>query len=194
MRHRKIRLSTIKNAVKHSSTLVANIGSGSVPSVHSIYFTDVGIRPSTGGPQNIKDIATTEGTINVGDIVKYVNICIQCGPRTAGVADNNGWLEWAVVRQEERTQLMGSTFLGTNTLMDTAQKQYRNNVFMTGCFPMGKEQPNSLDLKLKIPRAWEKVKMGGILIIFCYFRSVDSTDTRTDSHRLVVSSIFKCYS
>ncbi len=193
-RRRKLRLTAIKSGVKHSSTLLANIGSGSVPSVHSIYFTATGTRPSGGSTKGIMDIADNAGTCFVGDIIKYVNVCIQCGPRTAGVADNNGWLEWALVRQVEQTQLMATTNLGVQTLMDTAQKQFRNNVFLTGCFPMGKEQPNSLDLKIKIPRQWEKLLMGGILILFCYFRSVSSTDTRTDSHRLVVSSIFKAYS
>lgn len=195
MRHsRKIKLTSIKSGIKHSSTLVANIGSGSIPSVHSIYFTATGTRPAGGSTKGIMDIADDAGTCFVGDIIKYVNVCIQCGPRLAGVADNNGWLEWALVRQEEATQLMALTNLGLQTLMDTAQKQFRQNVFLTGCFPMGKEQPNSLDLKIKIPRKWEKLRMGGILILFCYFRSVDSTDVRTDSHRLVVSSIFKAYS
>ncbi len=193
MRHRKLRLSTIKNPTKHSSTLLTNIGHGKVPSVHSIYFTRVGARSSTGAQQTIKDSADTSGTCEVGDIVKYVNICIQCGPRGLNIADDNGWLEWALVRQEEQTQLMGLTNLGVQTLMDTAQKQYRNNVFLTGCFPLGLNQGNSQDLKIKIPKAWEKLKVGAILILFCFFRSVDSTDTRTDSHRLVVSSIFKSY-
>jgi len=193
-RHRKLRLSVLKTGVKHSSTLLANIGSGSIPSVHSVYFTEVGIRSLTGGNQVTKEQANTAGQCNVGDIVKYVNICIQCAPRLINVEDNNGWLEWAVVRQAEVTGLMGTTQLGTQTLMDTAQKQFRNNVFLTGCFPLGMNQGNTLDLKLKIPKTWEKLLIGSILILFAYFRSVDSTDTRTDSHRLVVSSIYKAYS
>jgi len=187
-------MSLIKTGVKHSSTLLANIGSGSVPSAHSVYFTEAGARLAGGVTQNIKEKSNTAGECNTGDIIKYVNICIQCAPRLINVEDNNGWLEWAAVRLVEATQLMALTNLGTQTLMDTAQKQYRNNVFLTGCFPIGMNQGNSLDLKLKIPKQWEKLLIGGILIIFLYFRSVDSTDTRTDSHRLVVSSIFKAYS
>ncbi len=189
-----MRLSSIKNPIKHSSTTLSNIGSGKVPTAHSVYFTNVGIRPPGGGAQTIKAQAVTDGTCNVGDVIKYVNICIQCGPRLLNVEDNNGWLEWALVRQVEITQLMALTNLGVQTLMDTAQKEFRNNVMLTGCFPMGLNQSNSQDLKIKIPKMWEKLKVGAILILFCYFRSVDSTDVRTDSHRVVVSSIFKAYS
>ncbi len=193
-RRRRIRLSTIKNPIKHSSSLLANIGSGKVPSAHSIYFTEAGARVSTGVASIIKELATTSGTCNVGDIIKYVNVCIQVAPRLLNVEDNNGWLEWALVRQVEQTQLMGLTSLGTQTLQDTANQQYRNNCLLTGCIPLGMNQGNSVDLKIKIPKIYEKLRLGGILIIFLYFRSTDSTDVRTDSHRLVVSSIFKAYS
>ncbi len=189
----RTKLSTTKNAVKHSSTTLANIGSGSIPTVHSVYFTDVGARLSTGATSTIKENADNAGTCNVGDIIKYVNICIQVSSR-ADIAVNNGWLEWALVRQVESTDLMGLTSLGTQTLQDTAQKQFRNNVLLTGCLPVASVQPNSVDLKIKIPRIYEKLKQGGILILFSYFRSQSSTDVQTDSHRLVVSSIFKAYS
>ncbi len=192
--NRKPRLATYKNSVKHSSTLLSNIGSGSVPSVHTIYFTEAGIRSTTGGNQVIQEQANTSGQINTGDIVKYVNICVQVAPRLLNVEDNNGWLEWALVRQQEVTGLMGLTNLGTQTLQDTANKQFRNNCMLTGCIPLGLNQGNSQDMKIKIPKMWEKIKIGGILILFLYFRSVDSTDVRTDSHRIVVSSIFKAYS
>ncbi len=195
MRHySKPRLYKTKEGVKHSSTTLANIGSGSTPTVHTIYVTDVGVRTTTGGTQTIKDVATTSRECNVGDIIKYINSCIQCAPRLINVEDNNGWLEYALVLQKEQTQLMGNTNLGTQTLQDTATKQYRGNCLWTGCIPLGMNQGNSVDLKMKIPRIYEKVKIGTILILFLFFRSVDSTDVRTDSHRLVVSSIFKCYS
>ncbi len=193
-RFRKPRLSTYKNPIKHSSTTVSNIGSGKVPTTHSVYFTNIGLRSGSGVIQTIKDIAKTDGTCNVGDIIKYINVCIQCGPRNLNLEDNCGWLEWAVVRQVEQTQLMALTNLGVQSLQSNAQHEFRNNVMLTGCFPLGTNQANSVDLKLKIPKQWEKLKIGAILTVFCYFRSVDSTDVRTDSHRIVVSSIFKAYS
>ncbi len=96
--------------------------------------------------------------------------------------------------QQEQTQLMALTNLGTQSLQDTANKQYRNNCLLTGCFPVGTNQSNSTDLKIKVPPKWTKLKVGSILICFVYFRSMNSVDVRTDSHRLVVSSIFKAYS
>ncbi len=194
-RHRqRIRLASIKNSVKHSSTLIGNIGSGSIPTTFVIYATDIGNRSSTGGVQTIKDSATTGLECNVGDIIKYVNICIETAPRFLDNANNGGWLEWALVFQKEQLELMGLTNLGTQTLGDTATKQFRNNVLLTGCFPIGINQGNSQDLKIKIPPTFQKLKLGGNLILFSYFRSVSSTDVRTDSHRHLTSAIFKCYS
>ncbi len=118
---------------------------------------------------------------------------MQVSPRALDVSDNNGWVEWAIVYQEEQTQLMGATSLGVQTLMDTANKQYRANCILTGCFPIGINQANSQDLKIKIPPKYQKIKIGGILIMFAYFRSNNSADVRTTSHRFVASSIFKCY-
>ncbi len=194
MARRRLRLATFKDPLKHSSTLLANVGSGSVPSVHTVFFTDVGARLATGATQVIKDTAATDATCNAGDIIKFVNICIQCAPRGLDNVANNGWLEWAIVSQSENTQLMGLTSLGTQTLGDTANKQYRNNCLLTGCIPLGLNQGNSLDLKIKIPPKWTKLRVGSILMLFVYFRSQSSTDVRTDSHRIVLSSIFKAYS
>ncbi len=194
MRRQRIRLSQIKNPVKHSSTILANVGSGSIPTVHSVLFTDVGIRSATGGAQVIKDTASTDGTCNVGDIVKYTNMCIECAPRLLDTANNSGWLEWAVVFLQEATQLVGLTNLGISTLGDVCNKQFRNNCLLSGCMPMGTNQANSMDLKIKIPPQFQKLKVGSILILFGYFRSAASADVRTDSHRLLMSSIFKAYS
>ncbi len=195
-RRRKIRLSTIKTAVKHSGTLLANTGSASVPSFLTVYQTTVGIRSNVGGTQVIKDTADTAQNINAGDIVKYVNICIQCSPRRPDAPDShmdNGWLEYALVRQEEQTQLVVISQLGTKTLQDVANKQFRNNCLFTGCLPMGRNQANSLDLKIKIPKIYEKIRIGANLLLFVYYRSGDASDIRTDSHRVVLSTIYKSY-
>ncbi len=194
MRRSRIRLSQIKDPIKHSSTTLANHGSGSVPTAHTVFFTDVGARLATGATQVIKDVAGTDATCNVGDIIKYVNICIQSAPRADNLVADIGWIEWALVMQTEQTQLMGLTSIGVSSLQDVATKQYRNNCILTGCFPIGETQSNSADLKIKIPPKWCKLKVGSILILFVYFRSNSSTDVRTVSHRSVVSSIFKAYS
>ncbi len=196
MRRRRIRLSTIKNAIKHSDTKISNIGSASIPTAHTLITTDVGNRSSAGSLQNIKDIAKTDETCNVGDIIKYCNVCIEAGPRRpddASSFQDNGFLEWALIYQTEQQQLMAITNLGTNTLGDVANKQYRNNCILTGCFPLGQRQSNSRDIVIKIPPKFQKLKIGSNFNLFCYFRSNDSSDVRTDAVRLVTSTIFKCY-
>ncbi len=77
MRHRVRRQTIGKQGIKHSSTLVANTGPGTGTIFnHVIFKTDVGSRISSGGVQVIKDVANNEEVCNVGDIIKYVNICL----------------------------------------------------------------------------------------------------------------------
>ncbi len=194
---RRIRRQTLgKNSVKHSQTILANVGSASVPTRLIVIQTDVGDRLVSGAAQIVKDQATTGNTCNVGDIVKYVNICIQCSPRTTidPNDDSTGWLEYACVFQEEQAELMTTGSLGTQTLMDTANKQYREMCFFTGCMPIGDAQSNSVDLKLKIPRKFTKITVGNNLSIFAFFRSNNSAAVGTSTNRLIMSAIYKAYS
>ncbi len=187
-----------KTPVKHASSLIDNTGPG-VGSVfaHTIYETDVGVRPTSGGVKTIKADANTGRIINVGDIVKYVNCCLECSPRGAdstNIKDDSGWLEWALVWQSEAVQNVAVTNLGVQSLGVCATNFYRENCLMTGCFPVGSRQSMSQDLKFKLPDKCCKIRMGFILKLYCYLRGSSSTDTRTDSNRLLVSSNFKCYS
>ncbi len=197
MRHKRVTLGKVP--VKHSSTLVDNTGAG-VGSFfsHVIYVTDVGARNTAGSSaQVIKDSATIGNICNVGDLIKYVNICLQCSPRGADPTndnDNAGWLEWAVVWQEERDTLPTVANIGVSTLASICTAFYRGNVLMTGCFPLGTKQAMSSDLKIKLPRKACRLRVGAILQVICYVRTSLSTDTRTDSHRLIASSIYKAYS
>ncbi len=198
MRHRRRRVTSGKVPVKHSSSLVGNTGQG-VGSVfaHIVYETTVGDRLVAGGIQTIKDTATTERDINVGDIVKYANICLQASPRGANPTndnDNAGWLEWAVCWQQERAVLPAITNLGVATLGVICSHVFRENCLLTGCFPIGTKQAMAQDIKIKLPERCCRVKMGANLQCFCFVRTSSSTDVRTDSHRLMVSSHFKCYS
>lgn len=198
MRHRRVkRLTAYKTPVKHSSTLVDNTGPG-VGSYfgHVIYETDIGIRSQAGNVQTIKDTATTGRTINVGDIVKYVNCCLECSPRgvdSTNVKDDAGWLEWALVFQKERDVKPTVANIGVATLGDICSKFYREDCLMTGCFPVGSKQSMSVDLKFKLPLKCCKIRLGYVITLLCYTRGSNSTDTRTDSFRLIASSHFKCY-
>ncbi len=197
MRHRQ-KLATYLNPIKHGSTLLDNTGPG-VGSffVHKIYQTDAGERLNAGGPQNIQQKAVTDETVQIGDIIKYVNVCLQCSPRGAdstNIKDDAGWLEWAVAWQREEDINITVANIGTDVLGVLNGRVFRENALMSGCFPLGSRQAMSADLKIKIPQRMQKIKMGDKLKIYCYARGSSSTDTRTDSYRLFVSSQFKSYS
>ena len=198
MRHRRRRVTFGKVPVKHSSTLVDNTGAG-VGSffVHNIYDTAVGPRIVTGGVQVFKNQANNEEQCNVGDTIKYANICLECSPRGVNPTndnDNAGWLEWAVVTQSEATQIPTVANIGVLTLGVICSHMFRENCLMTGCFPLGTKQAMAQDIKIKIPEKSIKLRQGMCLDIFCFIRTSNSTDSRTDSHRLIASSHFKCYS
>ncbi len=196
MRHRK-RVTAGKTPIKHASTLVDNTGPG-VGSffAHTIYETDVGLRPIGGGVKTIKDSATTGKICNVGDIVKYINVTWECSPRGAdstNIKDDAGFLEWALVFQRERDSSPNTSNIGVETLGVVCTNFFREDCLMTGCFPVGSRQSMCLTLPFKLPEKCTKLRMGFILKMFCYLRGSSSTDTRTDSNRLLVSSHFKSY-
>ncbi len=192
-RFRRIRRQTMgKQMLKHSGTLLANIGNASVPTKFIICETEGGARTTTGAEQVIQANRTTDEVCQVGDIVKYVNIIIQCGPRTAAIPES-GWLEWAVVAKREADADIPTTQTGNETIGVIAQRMYRNEVIFTGVFPMSNTQPNSQQIMLKIPKSKVRLNLGDTICIFAYFRSVVSTDMQTDSNRLVMSYIYKSY-
>ncbi len=183
--------------MKHASTLVANVGPGDGSIFnHEVYKTNVGGRLTSGAVQVLKDSETTENTVLVGSIIKYVNICIECAPRgvdSTNIKDDSGWLEWAVVWQQERDVDPTVANIGVLTLGVIASHVYRENCLLTGCFPVGSRQSMAADIKIKLPQKCCKIKMGDTLKVLCYLRGSSSTDTRTDSNRLICSSMFKAY-
>ena len=80
---RRIRRQTLgKDAIKKSTTLIGNTGSGvATIYAHTIIKTDVGVRLATGATSTIIADQTNSATCNVGNIIKYLNICIQLGSR-----------------------------------------------------------------------------------------------------------------
>ncbi len=197
MRHRIRRVTIGKTAVKHASTLVDNTGPG-VGSFfgHVIFETEVGARATGGANRTIKVDATTGRIVNVGDLIKYVNVCLECSPRGAdstNIKDDSGWLEWALITQKENTTQPTVVNIGVLTLPVIAANFYREDCLMTGCFPVGSRQSMSVDLKFKLPRKCCNIRLGHRLVLLCYLRGSSSTDTRTDSNRLIASSMFKCY-
>ncbi len=192
-RRRIVRRTMGKDAVKHSNTLIFNAGPGATPAQDIIFTNASGARTTTGANQSIQDVADTSTQVLLSDIIKYVNICIEAAPRAA-VAANVGWLEWAVVWQQERNLSIPSTQTGLRTLGDIATKMYRGDCLFSGCIPVGNVQSIVQEVKLKLPAKSVKIKMASSLSIFYYFRSAISTDTGTDNIRVVSSNIYKVYS
>ncbi len=179
--------------VKHSGTLVANIGPDGPPLKMIIVKTSGGPRSVDGGHQTIQSLASTDEDCRTGDIIKYVNVHLQASPK--GDNDNrNGWIEYAIVCKREADADIPSTKIGTQTIGDIATAMYRNECIWTGFFPMGKQQANGAELHLKIPKNKSFLHLGDEIVIFTQFRSGDSAATGSLSHRLVRSFNFKAYS
>ncbi len=184
-----------KDPIKKSVTKLQNIGAGSTVSELDIII--VPNRSAGGATLTIRDSQNTANTGNVGDIIKYVNICIEAGNRNdtpnPASSQDNGWLEWAVGFVKENDVSLAVTNLGTKTLGDIANQTLRGNCLLSGCIPVGAIQPITQDIKIKIPKTMIKLQLGSSLKLYTYFRSINSTDVRTDNCRLVTSAIYKLY-
>ena len=97
---RRIRRQTMgKDAVKKSTTLVDNIGQGTaVPYKHVLVTTNIGARTSTGATATILESQDTGNIAGVGNIIKYINVCIEIAPRGLQPEDDSdmGWLEYGI--------------------------------------------------------------------------------------------------
>lgn len=190
-RKRKVRQTRGKMGVKHADTFLNNIGSGSAPTSFTMVETNAGAR--TESSQTIQDAGSTDATCRVGDLVKYLNIHIQVAGR-AGAQVDVGWLEYAVLCKKESDPDLTITQLGTQTLGETATNMYRNDVLWTGFVPTGLNVASGAELKIKVPKTKQFLKLGDQINLVCYYRSNLSTDVQTDNIRLVQSVNYKCYS
>ncbi len=189
---RRIRRATAgKEGIKHADSFINNIGSGAAPTAFTLVETAAGARTEI--HQDIKTGADTDNTCEVGDVVKYLNVHIQCAPRTAGLQDT-GWLEYAICWKRESVANITITNVGTMTLGEIATNLYRNNCLWTGNFPINRNGANSIELIIKVPQKAQKLHIGEAFVLFCWYRSNDSTDTTTDNMRLIQSVNFKAYS
>ncbi len=198
MRRKRIRRQTLgMQSVKHSASFLGNIGNGNGVQTFTPIVTDVGVRLDTGATSTIKSQATTGNTCNVGDVVKYLNLCIEIcarGITTYPDAQDNGWLEYAIIKEKETDITPTTANLGTKQLGDICTQVFRGDCMWTGCIPVGAQQPNSLDLKIKIPKIQTKLQQGSKIKLLYFFRSSNSADVRTTSHRIVIACNYKCYS
>ncbi len=197
MARRRMRLAQYKVGIKHADTNLVNIGNASAPLSTNVLETEGGARTVTGATQVIKDSADTGEVVNVGDIVKYVNLFIQAGPRSDEGANNferTGWLEWAFVCVKESETAVPATSAGVQTLGAICQHMYRNECIWTGAIPVGNAQPVVAEIKLKIPNFKQRIRLGDEWRFVILFRSVTSTAISTAAVRVLRSWSFKSYS
>ncbi len=184
-----------KEPIKKSVTLLANIGAGST--VTELDIIVVPDRSAGGATTTIIDNQTTGSTANVGNVIKYVNLCIEAGNRNdtpnPASSQDNGWIEWAVGFVKENDVSLAVTNLGTQTLADIATKTLRGNCLMTGCIPVGAIQPITQDIRIKVPKTMVKLQLGSSLKLYTAFRSINSADVRTDNCRIIMSALYKLY-
>ncbi len=181
-----------KEAIKKSNTNLANIGQGSNSAAFDLLT--VLERSSGGEVVVIRDSQNTSTIANVGDIIKYVHITLQAGNRDTNVeAGDTGWLEWAVTFEKEKKTSIPSTELGTKTLQNICSNMFRGDCLMTGVIPVGSIQPIVENILIKVPSNKVKIQLGSAMQLHTHFRSVNSTDVRTDNIRLVKSTFYKLY-
>jgi len=196
MRHRIQRRTMGKDAIKKSSTILANIGPSTTPLFALSLLTTDENRSSDGSTQTIRDTQNTEVLANVGDIIKYINILIQCGARGETIEpedDTSGWLEWAVIKYKEGLVQPPITNLGTKTLGDVCTKMFRGDCILTGAMPVGGDQPNVQAITIKVPKIFCKIQIGSKMLLYVHYRSTNSASLATDLVRCILSCNYKLY-
>ncbi len=189
MPRRRSRTGSIKPGVKHSGTFVDNVGPGSNALSLIILKTGGGPRSTDGSPQTIQSFSSTDEDCKTGDIVKYVNLNIQCGARNniGNPEDRAGWLEWAFVCVRENETAVPATRLGVQNLGDICTNMYRGECIFTGDIPVGEAQPVTATIKLKIPKKKQNIKLGDEWRFLTNMRVVNSASVFANSHRLLKS-------
>ncbi len=195
-RRSRIRLSQIKVPIKHSDTNITTHGGGTVPGTFNVMETEGGSRTVSGVTKTIKDNASTGELCNVGDQIKYVNLFIECAPRSTATtpAESMGHIEWAFLCVKESETTVPLTQLGVQTLGDVCTNMFRNECIFTGNMPIGLNQPNSSAIVIKIPKFKQKIRMGDEWRFVHWFRSWDSTNDDLNNIKTIKSFNYKCYS
>ncbi len=187
----RTKLTKGKTGTKHAGTLLANSGSGSVPTKLIIIESSAGARGEA--VFELQDNAFSDETCRAGDLIKFVNIHIECASRFTG-EENKGWLEYAVCWKREGEADLTIAQLGVLTLGTVATNRYRNDCIWTGFVPIFNNGAHGAELSLKMPKTKQFLKVGEELILFTFYRSQLSTDVSTDRVRQVLSYNYKAYS
>ena len=195
-RRRIVRRTLGKDPIKKALSILGNIGPATNPNFELVIAeVAAGTRDSSGATKNIREGGDTAATCNVGDIIKYVNLVIQCGARDASAPedDTSGWLEWAVVKSKENRVVPQTTNLGTMTLGVVCTNAFRGDCILTGNLPVGGDQPNTVDIQIKIPKIFCKMQIGSSLTLYMHYRSTNAASLDTDLVRIIASAHYKLY-
>jgi len=192
---RRMSITKLIPPVHHADTLLTNTGGNKAPETMVVLDTEAGARTTTGGSQTIQVGQGTNEEVNVGATVKYINLFLQAAPRTIGGGsdDRNGWIEWALVMVKETETVVPNTNTGILTLGVICKHMFRNECIFTGAMPVGNQQPNYLEIKIKVPRFKQRITFGDQWRFITLFRDVKTTPTSSDTIRLVKSMFFKSY-
>ncbi len=183
-----------KQAIQHAHSFVDTIGGATAPQNFIILNPNIGARSTDGSAKNFSTDRDTSETVNIGDVVKYVNMFVECGPRNAQGADTRtGWLEWAFVCVKQTETAVPITQMGVLTLGTVCTNMFRNECIFTGAFPVGSEQPNNATMHLKIPKFKQSIKAGDEWRFLTYFRDMVATSTSTTGVRVIKSYMYKAY-
>ncbi len=189
-------ITKFKVGIQHGDCKIVNAGGGQVPDTFEIMETEGGLRTTDGSTQTIQDSASTGEVCRVGDTIKYVNLFLQVAPRATATSptESNGWLEWAFVMVKESEVTVPITQTGVLTLGVICNNMFRNECIFTGNIPIGLNQSNSADIKIKVPRFKQKIRLGDEWRLITWFRSWSSTNTDTNNVRVMKSFMYKTYS
>lgn len=179
--------------MKHAETAIGNLGPASNPVGFEFLVTEGGARTTDGTQVTVTDTRDTGETVNIGDIVKYVNLFIQAGPKTDTNTDNAGWLEYAVVCTREDEPAIPVTNLGTETLGVVANRMFPQSCLYSGFVVIGVAQPNGAAIQIKIPPKLQKIRQGYSWKLWMYYRTTSATAAGTDKIKYIASMIYKAY-
>ncbi len=196
MARRRIQISKFKTAVQHAGTLLLNSGFAQAPDSMDVLRTQGGARTLTGDSQTIQSFAITDEVVRTGDIVKYINLFLQvCARPNVSVNQNRvGWLEWAFVMVKESETAVPITQLGVQTLGNVCTNMFRNECIYTGAVPCFDPGSNYAEIKIKVPKFKQKIRLGDAWRFITFWRSSNAADTQTDTMRVVKSFMYKTYS
>ncbi len=193
-RKRRVRKTMGKNPVKHTDSAILTTGPGVATNLDrtELIALDQGSRTTSGATLNLQGNITTDNICQVGDCIKYINVRIAGAGKTDAF-NNSGWVEYAIVKQKETELEIPTTNIGTNTLPDLATKIFRGDCIWTGSFPIANNQPNQVDLHIKLPKEFQRCNLGQRLDLFTYTRSVNSADVTNNTRTIWITTQFIGY-